>query len=101
MTEDQWERLSFGEKFALLEQALKKVPKLASLSDSEHDEVSAVALGLLDIEETLESLQPRLRRVSGVESMTIEEIEDWLTEIGEDLQHVLYHVRDMKLYEFL
>jgi hypothetical protein len=101
MADVRWSGRDFAERIALLESQLRSVSKLQALSDSDHDEVVTVAHGLLDIEEATNAFSELVGRAVELDTMTEDQIDAWLADIGEELRHILYHIGDMRYYEYL
>ena len=67
----------------------------------EEKQTWTLAHNLLDLEESfrtfLDQQLPRLKK----EELTSDQINDILVEIGEELRHILYHIRDSEFYSYL
>jgi len=83
------------------------VEKLSSLKevrrhdDEDNDEAWVLAHAFADLEESsrrfLDVQLPKLVE----EDLTEEELLDVLFDIGEELRHILYHIRDPRFYRYL
>lgn len=85
---------------ALAEQ-LDACPDVARLDEGEEKEAWTLAHTFSDLEESfrrfLEELLPKLTAPGAPP----DHMRDVLLEIGEELRHVLYHIRDPKFYRYL
>lgn len=72
-----------------------------SYNHGEHFEAGVIAHGLIDIEESsiviIDKLLPLLYKKDNTE----ESINNTLFKIGEELKHILYHINDMKYYDYI
>lgn len=84
-----------------LAERLSKCPEVAKLDKGEEREAWTLAHTFGDLEESfrkfLEDQLPRLIQ----DQLEVSEIHDLLLEIGEELRHILYHIKDPKFYRYL
>lgn len=84
-----------------LAEHLAECAEVARLDEGEEKEAWTLAHTFSDLEESfrrfLEDLLPRLTAADA----TSNETRDVLLEIGEELRHILYHIRDPKFYRYL
>lgn len=92
--------MEFEKKIELIVSTLKKSKQVTSLDRDNDIEAYNIAHALFDIEEAAKTItELRLK----LESNTLGEMEinDVLTDIGDELRHILYHIKDMKYYDYL
>ena len=80
---------------------LKKSQKVNSFDLNGELESETLAHSLLDINESCNTLVNDLFPKFELTSLTEEEINELLFDIGEELRHILYHIRDPKYYQYL
>ena len=84
-----------------LARRLAGVGKVKELSDNEHDEAWVLAHAFSDMEEASSKLFGELLPQLMSEKVNSEEAYDLLLDIGEELRHILYHIRDPRFYRYL
>ena len=85
----------------LLTERLSRIPAVRKFDLPGEPQAATIAHALSDLEEsfrtTLEHLLPRV-----VDSqLTSDELNDVLLDIGEELRHILYHVKDPRFFDYL
>lgn len=87
-----WQRLA---------EKLSRVPEVSSLDSGNEKEAETLTHAFADLETSFRVfLDQHLPRLLALEAEA-EEINDVLIEIGEELRHILYHIRDPKYYRYL
>ena len=88
-------------KLETLIKNLEKSQRVNSCDSNDEKESVRLAHAIIDMSESfkviLETLEPKLSS----SNVTEEEIEDTLFDIGEELRHIIYHIKDPKFYEYL
>ena len=83
-----------------LVEKLKKCKSVSKFDTTDEPEAWRIVNSLSDLEEAFEEvtrvLLPRL-----VNTESINEAEDTLHDIGEELRHILYHIKDPKYFSYL
>jgi hypothetical protein len=101
MTPPRRSLLGQAEAIVELERALAKCPKVRRYDLPDHNEASTLAHAFSDLEKSfshvLDEQLPRLTR----RPLSNHEINDVLLDIGEELRHILYHVKDARFYSYL
>lgn len=94
-------RLITPETASVLIERLSCIPSVRQFDRPEEPQASTIVHSLGDLEQsfrtTLDCLLPRLLD----ESLAPQQLNDVLLEIGEELRHVLYHVKDPKFFGYL
>jgi hypothetical protein len=83
----------------------ERVPRIMAAAKRDgktvEQEAMEIATGLVDIKESADrlftDLVPRLLKVPSNRDAA----DDFLNEIGEEYRHILYHIRDAKLFRYL
>lgn len=93
--------MDYIKKLEILVQNLRKSQKVKSYDSPQEREADTLGHSLLDMEESFKVIMndhiPRLMQ----NNITEKEIDDVLFEIGDELRHILYHIKDPKFYEYL
>lgn len=83
---------------------IKRLSELQSVRQFDiagEPQAATLVHSLTDLEQSfqriLDDILPRLRD----DTLSAEGLEDVLREIGEELRHVLYHIRDPKYFDYL
>lgn len=90
----------YSAQWASLAKALEVCGRVRRVDSPDEPGSWATAHGLLDIEEALAAFAEKLKRLKS-EVLDDQQVADVLLDIGEDLRHVMYHVDDMKFYQYL
>jgi hypothetical protein len=89
------------DKFILLSRNIKKCKRVTRYSTETYDEVDTLAHALIDIEESLKQIInddiPKLY----LNELNEKEIDDIILDIGEEFRHLLYHIKDTKVYNYI
>lgn len=89
-----------AKKIILMAENLRKSDKVNSFDNNNEREADRIANSIVDMEEsfkTINELTPKLLS----EELSEEKINDILLDIGEELRHILYHIKDAKFYGYL
>ena len=92
--------MNYAEKLNKITDILSKSQKVNSFDD-DNRECEKLAHALLDIKESSEELTERLLPKLTAHNLTEDNIEEILLDIGEELRHILYHIKSTKFYEYL
>jgi len=80
---------------------LEKCEQVTRYSTKEENQAGTLAHGLIDMESSMRKIIeehiPKLYN-SNIDS---EQIDDIILDIGEELRHILYHIKDTKVYNHL
>ncbi len=93
--------MEYSERLKILTQNLRKSEKINSFDSAEERESDTLAHSILDIEESCRTLLNHLFPKLESTSLSEEEINNLLLDIGEELRHISYHIKDPKFYEYL
>jgi hypothetical protein len=91
---------SFVQRLNALQERLKEVGYLESLTDAVHSEPDAVALGLLDIQKAAREIDEAISEVVK-EGKDDERLHDLLIDIGESHREIAWHMKDMRFFSYL
>ncbi|MDX1920437.1 MAG: hypothetical protein SFU25_06840 [Candidatus Caenarcaniphilales bacterium] len=78
----------------------KSLIKFNNPNESEPESWS-LAYALLELENSCSKFTKELLPKLVSENLSEDEINDLLHEIGEELRHILYHIKDSKFYSYL
>lgn len=79
---------------------LRNCEIVTKYSNDEENQVDTFAHALLDIDESAKKIINMISNLSSKEA-SAEIVDDLILEIGEELRHILYHVYDTKVYDYL
>jgi|TARA_B110000908_G_scaffold126595_1_gene148536 hypothetical protein len=91
----------FTEKLNKLSKNLSKSEKVNSLDGKKNIESSTLAHAFLDITESTSLITKELIIKLMSDKISENEVDDILLDIGEELRHILYHIKDSKYYSYL
>lgn len=80
---------------------LKKSKKVNSLDRPDEPESETLAHAFLDINESCKTLTNELFPKLEFANLSEDEVNELLFDIGEELRHIIYHIKDPKFYEYL
>lgn len=89
-----------GQKIVLLAETLRKSRKVNSFDTNTEQESERLANALIDIEKSLKTISEVMPKILS-ENIDEESIDDLLLDVGEELRHILYHIKDAKYYSYL
>jgi hypothetical protein len=92
--------MEFIERLKLVTNNLEKCSNIKRYSTKDENQADTLANALIDIEESIRSLDCQISKlyVSGLEEVEVVNI---VHSIGEELRHILYHVKDSKIFDYL
>jgi hypothetical protein len=90
-----------AERMIKITHNIKKSQKVNGFNTDEINEAGTIAHGLLDIEESLNAITHKFLPLLSSENISEEQVDDVLFDIGEELRHILYHIKDMRYYNYL
>jgi hypothetical protein len=94
-------KLITPEMTRVLTDRLSCISSVSQLDQPGEPQAATISNSLADLEDSfrtmLDTLLPRLLN----ESLTPEKLNDALLDVGEELRHVLYHIRDPKYFNYL
>lgn len=93
--------MKYSDKLNVIADKLKKSKKVNSLDRPNESESETLAHAFLDIDESCRILTNELFPKLEFASLSEEEINELLLDIGEELRHILYHIKDPKFYGYL
>jgi len=93
--------MEYSEKLKMLAQNLRKSEKVNSFDSLEERESETLAHSILDIEESCKTLLNNLFPKLEPTTLSQDEINELLFDIGEEMRHILYHINDPKFYDYL
>lgn len=84
-----------------LTERLARVKSVSQFDQPGEPQAATLAHSLTDLEKSFrEILETQLPRLLD-ESLAPDQLNDVLLDIGEELRHVLYHIRDPKFFDYL
>jgi len=92
--------MEYGDKFKTVAENLRKSQKVNSYDDGQERESDTLAHAILDMEESFREVLKEIPNLSS-KNATEEDIDETLFNIGEQLRHILYHIRDPKFYKYI
>ncbi len=84
----------------LISNNLLKSEKVNEFDTVEEKEAFTLAHTFIDIKESFEVYNELFQRISS-ENITKDEVDEILSDIGDELRHILYHIKDPKYYKYL
>ena len=65
------------------------------------DQADTLANAFIDIEESMRVIINELLPKFYLNNLKQEEVENLIFEIGEEFRHIIYHIKDTKVYDYL
>ncbi len=94
-------KMSYLEKLNILKSTLSNCAIVTKHSTEAEDQADTLAHALIDMEESMNAITTALLPKLYKERVDKEMVEDIVMEIGEELRHILYHIRDTKVFDYL
>lgn len=93
--------MEYQEKLSLMTKNLDKLKKVRSYDSIEEPESHVMAFSFLEIEESCKKLIRNYFPALYSGTLSEEDINDLLLDIGEEFRHIMYHINDMRFYQYL
>jgi len=93
--------MDYIEKLSRITHNLKKCKRVIKYSTNEEDQADTLANSFIDIEESLKKIIMEEIPKMYTCDLSKEEVDDLILSIGEELRHLLYHIQDTKVYDYL
>lgn len=84
-----------------LAERLSRLPEVRKLDRPDEPESWTLAYTFRELEESFRRFLTELLPKLMSPSLTIDETKDVLTDIGDELRHILYHLRDSHFYDYI
>ncbi|MGC4128049.1 MAG: hypothetical protein QM564_00505 [Bergeyella sp.] len=92
--------MEYLEKLKTITNNLEKYSKVNEDSKFNENQADTLANALIDIEESLNKIKEQIPLFYNKKLNEVE-VEETLLDIGEELRHILYHIKDVKFYQYL
>ena len=92
--------MEYIEKLKIITRNLEKCERVTKLSTKEENQADTLANALIDIEDTLKKINVHITKLY-LNDLKSEETDDLILELGEELRHILYHINDTSVYDYL
>jgi len=93
--------MEYLEKLRAIVHNLEKCHRVTQYSSVDENQANTLANSFIDIEEELRKIIDEQIPKLYSKNLTAEEVDDLILEIGEELRHLIYHVNDTKVYDYL
>lgn len=90
-----------AEDMRALAELLSRCPQVSKFDDSQNREAWTLAHAFADLEDSFRRLLERQFPKLAQSELSPSEINDLLLEIGEELRHILYHIKTSGFYGYL
>lgn len=92
--------MEYIEKLKIITQNLEKCERVTKHSTKEENQADTLANAVIDIEDALKKINEQIPKLY-LKDLTSDEVDDLILEIGEELRHVVYHIKDTPVYDYL
>jgi hypothetical protein len=93
--------MEYIEKLKILTTNLEKCERVTRYSTQEENQADTLANGYIDMEASMTAITKKLIPQLYKADITSEEVDDIILDIGEELRHILYHINDTNVYDYL
>jgi hypothetical protein len=93
--------MEYIDKFILLSRNIEKCKRVTRYSTETYNEVDTFVHALIDIEESLKQIINEDIPKLYLNELNEEDIDDIILNIGEEFRHLLYHIKDTKVYNYI
>lgn len=92
--------MEYIEKLKALTSNLEKSERVTKHSTKEENQADTLANAFIDIEDALKKMNEQIPRLY-LKELTRDEVDDLIFDLGEELRHILYHINDTPVYDYL
>lgn len=92
--------MEYIQKMQIIRDNLEKCKRITRHSTTEENQADTLANALIDIEESIQRINEQIPKLY-LKILTENEVDDLILDIGEELRHVLYHINDTRVYDYL
>ncbi|HLW29294.1 MAG TPA: hypothetical protein VKX29_00430 [Brumimicrobium sp.] len=92
--------MEYIEKLKIVTHNLEKCERVTKYSTKEENQADTLANALIDIEESIQKVKEQIAKLYLTE-LTKDEVDDLILDLGEEFRHMLYHINDTKVYDYL
>ncbi len=92
--------MKYIEKLKAVTHNLEKCERVTKYSTKEENQADTLANTLIDIEEATQKIKEHVSKLYLTE-LTKDEVDDLILDLGEEFRHVLYHINDTIVYDYL
>jgi hypothetical protein len=92
--------MEYIKKLKVLNHNLRKCERVTKHSTKEEDQADTLANALIDIDESVQKINEHITKLY-LKELSKNEVDDLILDIGEELRHILYHISDTKVYDYL
>jgi hypothetical protein len=92
--------MEYIEKLKIVTRNLEKCERVTKHSTKGENQADTLANSLIDIEEALKKMNEQIPKLY-LKDLTEDEVDDLILELGEELRHILYHINDTAVYDYL
>lgn len=92
--------MEYVEKLRIITHNLEKCERVTKHSTKEENQADTLANSLIDIEEALKKMNEQIPKFY-LKDLSKDEVDDLILELGEELRHILYHINDTRVYDYL
>ena len=93
--------MKYIEKLNLIKLNLEKCERVNKHTTQEENQADTLANTYIDIEDGLKVIIEEQIPKLYLKDLTKEEVDELILDIGEELRHMLYHIKDTKVYSYL
>jgi hypothetical protein len=92
--------MEYVEKLKIVTRNLEKCERVTKHSTKEENQADTLANSFIDIEEALKIINEQIPQLYQ-KDLTSDEVDELILEIGEELRHILYHIEDTRVFDYL
>ena|SRR5256885_1059976 len=93
--------MDYTERLFLLSKNLKRSAIVTSYDSSNENESDTLTHAFIDMEESFKKIENNLLPKLFENDLKGDDIDNLLLDIGEELRHILYHIKDPKYFKYL
>lgn len=91
----------YGRRLLLLAKQLERVHQVARYDTADEKQAAKLAFDLLDLADSCRVISDNHLRALNDSSLPPEALHAVLIDIGEELRHILWHIRNSEFYSYL
>jgi len=92
--------MDYIEKLKIVFYNLEKCERVTKHTTNEENQAATLANALIDIQDALSKINIQISKLY-LKDLTKDEVDDLLLDIGEEFRHILYHINDTIVFDYL
>jgi hypothetical protein len=93
--------MDFIDKLKAISANLEKCERVSQYSTDTENQCETLAHAFLDMQDAMQVIINERIPMLYLRNLNSNEVDDLILDIGEELRHILYHINDTRVYDYL